>query len=148
MVSNDFMWFYLLFFLMIPLMRFTPRIIRYVQKNNPLRGITGVDHNNQNQLQNMDRNRTYHENKEMREESSPPSSKNQTKDMQVLGELNRGITKFEDIQRNTNIGRDELDSILGDLENRRLMEVKRKKGFLGTQVELHPTQEGFWKYYS
>ncbi len=72
----------------------------------------------------------------------------ETKDMLVLGELNRGAKSFEKIQKITGLERDELISILDDLEKRGLMRTVQKSGFLGTKVELYVTDKGFQEYYT
>ena len=77
-----------------------------------------------------------------------PEPELETKDKQVLGELNRGVKNFEEIQKITALERDELVSILKDLEKRRLMKVEEKSGLFGRKVELYLTDKGFKKYYS
>ena len=77
-----------------------------------------------------------------------PEPKPETKDKQVLGELNRGVKNFEEIQKITGLERDKLVSILKDLEKRRLMKVEEKSGLFGRKVELYLTDKGFKKYYS
>ena len=72
----------------------------------------------------------------------------ETKDMLVLGEINRGAKSFEKIQKITGLKRDELISILDDLEKRGLMRTVQKSGFLGTKVELYVTDKGFQEYYA
>ncbi len=72
----------------------------------------------------------------------------ETKDMLVLGELNRGAKNFETIQKITGMERDELISILDDLEKRGLMRVEKKSGVFGTKIELYVTDKGFQVYYS
>jgi len=72
----------------------------------------------------------------------------ETKDMLVLGELNRGAKNFGTMQKITGLERDELISILDDLEKRGLMRVEKKSGVLGTKIELYVTDEGFRVYYS
>jgi len=72
----------------------------------------------------------------------------ETKDMLVLGELNRGAKNFEKIHEITGLERDELISILDDLEKRGLMRVEEKSGFLGTKIELYVTDKGFKEYYT
>lgn len=72
----------------------------------------------------------------------------ETKDMLVLGELNRGAKNFEKIQKNTGLERDELVSILDDLEKRGLMRVEQKSGLFGSKVELYTTDKGLREYYS
>ena len=82
-------------------------------------------------------------------EPEPKSeSKPETKDIQVLGELNRGAKNFEKIQKITGLERDELASILEDLEKRGLMKVEEKSGLFGPKVELYLTDKGFKEYYS
>ena len=75
-------------------------------------------------------------------------TKPETKDMLVLGELNRGAKNFGTMQKITGLERDELISILDDLEKRGLMRVEKKSGVLGTKIELYVTDEGFRVYYS
>ena len=77
-----------------------------------------------------------------------PEPELETKDKQVLGELNRGAKNFEEIQKITGLERDELVSILKDLEKTRLMKVEEKSGLFGRKVELYLTDKGFKKYYS
>jgi DNA-binding HxlR family transcriptional regulator len=72
----------------------------------------------------------------------------ETKDMLVLGELNRGVKSFEKMQKIIGLKRDELISILDDLEKRGLMRVEEKKGPFGPKVELYATDNGFKEYYS
>ena len=75
-------------------------------------------------------------------------AKPETKDMLVLGELNRGATTFGEIKKNTGLDSKELDSILKGLETRRLMRVEKVKGLLGNKIELYPTEKGFREYNS
>ncbi len=75
-------------------------------------------------------------------------TKPETKDMLVLGELNRGAKNFEKMQKITGLEHDELISILDDLEKRGLMRVEKKSVFFGTKIELYVTDKGFQVYYS
>ena len=77
-----------------------------------------------------------------------PEPKHQTKDMQVFEALNYGAGNFEKIQKITGLERDELVSILDDLEKRGLMIVKQKSGLFGPKIELHATDKGIKEYYS
>ena len=85
-------------------------------------------------------------------ESSPTQSqkpsKPQTKNMLVLGELHRGVRLFENVQKNTGLTNEELNSILEDLEANGLMKTQEKPGLLGMKTELVPTDKGFKEYYS
>jgi len=77
-----------------------------------------------------------------------PEPKHETKDMQVFDVLNYGARNFEKIQKITGLERDELVSILDDLEKRGLMIVKQKSGLFGPKVELYATDKGIKEYYS
>ena len=77
-----------------------------------------------------------------------PEPKHETKDMQVFEALNYGAGNFEKIQKITGLERDELVSILDDLEKRGLMKVEEKSGLFGPKVELYPTDKGIKEYNS
>ena len=64
------------------------------------------------------------------------------KDIIVLGAIRSGAKKFDKIVRVTKIKPDELNKILEKLEERGLIEVKKKKGFFGPKVELNTTEKG------
>ena len=77
-----------------------------------------------------------------------PEPKPETKDMQVFEVLNYGAGNFEKIQKITGLERDELASILEDLEKRGLMKVEEKSGLFGHKVELYLTDKGSAKIHS
>jgi len=64
------------------------------------------------------------------------------KDLIVLGAIKDGIKKFDKIQKITQIESEELDSILEKLEEKEFIQVKEKKGWLGTKIEITPTDKG------
>ena len=64
------------------------------------------------------------------------------KDIMVLGAIKHGIKKFDKIQRTTGVDPKELNSILEQLEKRGFITVRQKKGWLGTKIEIHITDEG------
>ena len=64
------------------------------------------------------------------------------KDVIVLGAIKHGINKFEKIQKTTQIEPEELDSILKQLEERGLIQVQEKKGWLGSKIEINVTDKG------
>ncbi len=64
------------------------------------------------------------------------------KDIIVLGAIKHGINKFEKIQKMTQIEAEELNKILEQLENRGLIEVVEKKGWLGKKIEMNVTEKG------
>lgn len=64
------------------------------------------------------------------------------KDLIVLGAIKRGKKKFDKIQKITKIDPDELNAILEKLEERGMITVEEKKGWLGKKVELNVTEKG------
>ena len=147
-MEADFSWIYLIIFLMIPLARILPRVLRKLK--------TG-DFNSQDISQRQygsDFGRFEKQSDEQFESNTneyqepPKSSKPQTKNMLVLGELHRGVRQFENIQKNTGLTTEELNSILEDLESNGLMKPQQKSGLFGMKTELVSTDKGFKEYYS
>jgi DNA-binding HxlR family transcriptional regulator len=64
------------------------------------------------------------------------------KDVIVLGSIRRGTKKFSNIQNETKISPEELNSILEELENKKFITVEEKKGWFGGKIELKITEEG------
>lgn len=135
-MTDHFYWIWIIF-LMFPLIRI---IQRYLRKRN---------------MQNYTQSSEKH--LEMQLQTNPSETigtprrnltQPETKDMQVLGELNREPKSFEKMQKITGLERDELISILDDLEERGLMRVEKKSGFFGTKIVLYVTDKGFKVYYS
>ena len=147
-MEADFSWVYLIFFLMIPLARILPRVLRKFKTGD-------FDSTNISQRQyGSDFGRFEKQSDEQFEsnpaeyQEPPKSSKPQTKNMLVLGELHRGVRFFENIQKNTGLTTEELNSILEDLESNGLMKAQQKSGLFGMKTELVPTDKGFKEYYS
>jgi len=135
-MTDHFYWIWIIF-LMFPLVRI---IQRYLRKRN---------------MQNYPQSSEKHLEMQLQTNSSETMdaprrnlTKPETKDMLVLGELNRGAKNFETMQKITGLERDELISILDDLEKRGLMRVEKKSGLIGTKIELYVTDKGFKVYYS
>ncbi len=135
-MTDHFYWIWLIF-LMFPIIRI---IQRYLRKRNK---------------QNITEPSEKHLEMQLKTNSSETLdtprrnlTKPETKDMLVLGELNRGAKNFETMQKITGLEHDELISILDDLEKRGLMRVEKKSGFFGTKIELYVTDKGFQVYYS
>mgnify|MGYP001200337591 FL=1 len=147
-MEADFSWIYLIIFLMIPLARILPRVLKKLKYGNsesqdiPQRQFESNFNRYEDQSDNpFESNSTEYP-------EPPKSSKPQTKNMLVLGELHRGVKQFENIQKNTGLTTEELDSILEDLENNGLMKAQQKSGLFGMKTELIPTDKGFKEYYS
>ena len=64
------------------------------------------------------------------------------KDVIVLGSIRRGKKKFSNIQNETRINPEELNSILEQLENKGFINVEEKKGLFGKKIELKITEKG------
>jgi len=130
MVEEGFSWIYLIFFL-IPLARIIPRLVRKWRKGKGT----------------FDENQFSPTNTEI-ENRSESFERPQNKEMQVLGELNKGVKDFNKIQKNLGINNQELENILKDLEEQGLMKVVKRGGLVGTKLELYPTDKGFKRYYT
>ena len=147
-MEADFSWIYLIIFLMVPLARILPRVLKKYK-------IGGFQSQEMPQRQfESDFNR-YEDQSDKQFQSAPTesqeipkSSKPQTKNMLVLGELHRGVRLFENVQKNTGLTNEELNSILEDLETNGLMKTQQKPGLMGMKTELLPTDKGFKEYYS
>jgi len=135
-MTDHFYWIWLIF-LMFPLIRI---IQRYLRKRNKQKITEPSEKHLEMQLKT---NSSETLDTPRRNLAQP-----ETKDMLVLGELNRGAKNFETMQKITGLERDELISILDDLEKRGLMRVEKKSGVLGTKIELYVTDKGFQVYYS
>ena len=147
-MEADFSWIYLIIFLMIPLARILPRVLKKLKSGNsesqdiPQRQFESNFNRYEDQSDNpFESNSTEYQ-------EPPKSSKPQTKNMLVLGELHRGVRLFENIQKNTGLTTEELNSILEDLENNGLMKAQQNSGLFGMKTELVPTDKGFKEYYS
>ena len=64
------------------------------------------------------------------------------KDVIVLGSIRRGKKKFSNIQNETKISGEELNSILEELESKKFIRVEEKKGLFGKKIELKITETG------
>jgi DNA-binding HxlR family transcriptional regulator len=64
------------------------------------------------------------------------------KDVIVLGSIRRGKRKFSDIQNETKISPEEINSILEELEDKKFIKVEESKGLFGKKIELKITDEG------
>ena len=135
-MSDHFYWIWLIF-LMIPLVRV---IQRYIRKRNNPDYYTSSEKRVEMQLEKTSTNTME---RPVRNLARP-----ETKDMLVLGELNRGVKSFDKIQKIIGLERNELISILDDLEKKGLLRVEKKSGPFGPKIELYATDKGFKEYYS
>jgi len=144
-MTEHFYWIWAIFFI-IPLVSI---IRRYLRKRNMQNFSKSSEQYHEMQFKtNSSKIETPRRNLLEPELEHEPEPELETKDKQVLGELNRGVKNFEEIQKITGLERDKLVSILKDLEKRCLMKVEEKSGLFGRKVELYLTDKGFKKYYS
>lgn len=127
MVDPNFSWIYLIF-LAIPLSRIIPRLIakRKMQRNLPQQRKFEQDESDKKTQETKLENR---------------SQKPQSNEKVVLRELNQGVKRFENIQKNTGLNRKELDRALENLENNGFMKVVHKQWLFGYKIELYPTNK-------
>ena len=64
------------------------------------------------------------------------------KDVMVLGAIKSGAKKFDKIQKITKIDPKELNEILEKLEEKGMIKVEEKKGWLGKKIEINTTEKG------
>ena len=64
------------------------------------------------------------------------------KDIIVLGAIKSGARKFDKIQKIARIDPEELNKILEKLEEKGMIKVEEKKGWLGKKIEIKTTDKG------
>lgn len=64
------------------------------------------------------------------------------KDLMILGAIKSGAKKFDKIQKITKLDPKEINDILEELENKGLIRVEEKKGWLGKKIEIKTTDKG------
>ncbi len=133
-MANEFVWLYIIIFLTIPLVRILPRIIRKIRERQPIQ-------------QEYSEETTRHWNVQNTQEPTK-STKLQSNDMMILGQMIAGAKTFESIQKYTGLPSEKLDAALQDLESRQMIRVEHKQGMLGQKVELHPTSKGLREFHN
>ena len=68
------------------------------------------------------------------------------KETVVLGIISRGTSRFDKISQESNVEPKDLEQILQKLENSGLIKVDEKKGWLGTKIEINPTEDGYREF--
>ena len=70
----------------------------------------------------------------------------ENKETVVLGIISRGISKFDRISQESNVDPKDLESILQKLEDSGLIKVDEKKSWMGTKIEINPTEKGYKEF--
>ena len=134
-MEPNYSWIYLLIFLMIPLARILPRILRRagLKPNIATRPETP-------------RGNFFKEPPSDNFTESPRreeySTKNWSKEKIVLGLLMTNISKFEELQKRGNLSVNNLDRILQNLEKSGFMTPVEKNGPFGKSIQLKITEKG------
>ena len=139
-MEENYSWIYLLIFLIIPLARILPRVLRRIG----LKGNT-PESPRKNFFQESSPDRFQESSPDNFEESPRKeefSTKNWSKEKIVLGLLMTNISKFEELQKRANLSTNNLDTILQDLEKKRFMMPVEKSGPFGKSIQLKITEKG------
>ena len=135
-MEENYSWIYLLIFLIIPLARIVPRLLRRAGLKENIsarpespRGNFFQESSSPDNFQESSRREEF-------------STKNWPKEKIVLGLLLTNITKFEEIQKKGNLSTNNLDTILQDLEKNGLMKPVEKSGPFGKSIQLRITEKG------
>ena len=134
-MEPNYSWIYLLIFLIIPLARVLPRLLRRagLKPNIATRPETP-------------RGNFFKEPPSDNFTESPNieefSTKNWSKEKIVLGLLMTNISKFEELQKRGNLSVNNLDRILQELERRGCMKPIEKSGPFGKSIQLKITEKG------
>ena len=134
-MEPNYSWIYLLIFLMIPLARILPRILRRAGLKPNIATRPETPHGNFFNDPPSD-NFTESPNRE------EFSTKNWSKEKIVLGLLMTNISKFEELQKRGNLSVNNLDRILQELERRGCMKPVEKSGPFGKSIQLKITEKG------
>ena len=144
-MEENYSWIYLLIFMIIPLARILPRLLKRAGLKQDISARPETPRGNFFQESPPADN--------FRESSSPDnfqesprreevSTKNWPKEKIVLGLLMTNISKFEELQKKGNISTNNLDAILQDLEKKGLMRPVEKSGPFGKSIQLRITEKG------
>ncbi len=144
-MEENYSWIYLLIFMIIPLARILPRLLKRAGLKQDISARPETPRGNFFQESPPTDN--------FRESSSPDnfqesprreefSTKNWPKEKIVLGLLMTNISKFEELQKKGNISTNNLDTILQDLEKKGLMRPIEKSGPFGKSIQLRITEKG------
>jgi|TARA_B110000263_G_scaffold97476_1_gene85170 predicted transcriptional regulator len=139
-MEENYSWIYLLIFLIIPLARILPRILK--------RG--GIKEKISARLESPRENffKESYSSDNFKESPSREefSTKNWSKEKIVLGLLMTNISKFEELQKRGNLSTNNLDRILQDFEKKGFMTSVEKSGPFGKSIQLKITEKGVGEF--
>jgi predicted transcriptional regulator len=139
-MEENYSWIYLLIFLIIPLARILPRILK--------RG--GIKEKISTRLESPRGNffKESYSSDNFKESPSREefSTENWSKEKIVLGLLMTNISKFEELQKRGNLSTNNLDRILQDFEKKGFMTSVEKSGPFGKSIQLKITEKGVGEF--
>ena len=139
-MEENYSWIYLLIFLIIPLARILPRILK--------RG--GIKEKISTRLESPRGNffKESYSSDNFKESPSREefSTKNWSKEKIVLGLLMTNVSKFEELQKRGNLSTNNLDRILQDFEKKGFMTSVEKSGPFGKSIQLKITEKGVGEF--
>ena len=158
-MEENYSWIYLLIFLIIPLARILPRVLKRagLKQNTSTRPESPrgnfFQESSPDNFQESSPDNFRESSPDNFRESSPDnfresprkeefSTKNWSKEKIVLGLLMTNISKFEELQKRANLSTNNLDTILQDLEKKRFMMPVEKSGPFGKSIQLKITEKG------
>ena len=150
-MEENYSWIYLLIFLIIPLARILPRLLKRAGLKQNIS--TRPESPRENFFQESTPDRFQESTPDRFQESTPDnfeesprreefSTKNWSKEKIVLGLLMTNISKFEELQKRANLSTNNLDTILQELEKKRFMMPVEKSGPFGKSIQLKITEKG------
>ena len=144
-MEENYSWIYLLIFMIIPLARILPRLLRRAGLKQDISARPETPRGNFFQESSSADNFRESSSADNFQESPRReefSTKNWPKEKIVLGLLMTNISKFEELQKKGNISTNNLDTILQDLEKKGLMRPVEKSGPFGKSIQLRITEKG------
>ena len=135
-MEENYSWIYLLIFMIIPLARIIPRLLKRGNFNE------NISPRPESPRENFFQESSSSDNFQESSRREEFSTKNWPKEKIVLGLLMTNISKFEEIQKKGNLSTNNLDTILQDLEKRGLMKPVEKTGPFGKSIQLKITEKG------
>ena len=142
-MEPNYSWIYLLIFLIIPLARILPRIMK---RSGLKEKISARPENPRGNFFREPPSGNFTESPSDNFTESPRREEYSTKDWStekiVLGLLMTNISKFEELQKRGNLSVNNLDRILQNLEKSGFMTPVEKNGPFGKSIQLKITEKG------
>ena len=146
----DYSWIFLLIFLIIPLARILPRILKRTGFKENISAHLESPRENFFKESDYDDNFKESDYADNFKESPPTkeefSTRNWSTEKIVLGLLMSDISKFEELQKRGNLSTNNLDRILQNLEKKGFMTPVEKSGPFGKSIQLKITEKGIREF--